>query len=508
MLTGIEQRRQSIQITLDAEKTMLERNILGQYATPPKLADDILEYAKEFLPQESKISFHDHAFGTGAFYSALLKAFPNERITSAKAFEKDERVVFEGRKLWRDTPLALHSMDFTRADLPKSEQDKANLIICNPPYVRHHHLSREDKERLQKLSKAITGIKFNGLTGFYCYFLAICHAWMKENGTAGWLIPSEFMDVNYGREVKEYLLNSVTLLRVHRYDPTDVQFDDALVSSSIIWFTNKLPSANHQIEFTYGGSLKNPKTSKIVASKDAALSRKWTTLPFSKLPAIHTTKKVKLSDLFTIKRGLATGANEFFILSTEEILKHKLPKKFLTPILPSPRFLQTNEIKVDEQGEPLLERKLYLLDCDLPEDVIKANHSTLWKYLQKGVESGISDRYLCKSRKRWYLQEKRPAAPLLCTYMGKNKEDGKPFRFILNQSIATAANVYLMIYPKATLFTPYTNTLALIKSVWQQFNKLSCDEIIGEGRVYGGGLHKIEPKELGNVQIELPEICL
>jgi adenine-specific DNA-methyltransferase len=506
MLAGIEQKRQSVQITLDAAKTMLERNILGQYATAPKLADDILEYAKGLLPDDSKIKFLDPAFGTGAFYSALLKTFPNERIISAAGFEKDERVAKESRNLWQSTSLNLRLMDFTKADLP-SEADKANLIICNPPYVRHHHLSRKDKERLQKLSELITGIKFNGLTGFYCYFLAICHAWMTENGTAGWLIPSEFMDVNYGQEVKRYLLENVTLLRVHRYDPTEVQFDDALVSSSVVWFTKKLPASDHQIEFTYGGTLEKPKLSKFVSSTTAASSRKWTTLPFTKASVDHSSKTVKLSELFTVKRGIATGANEFFILSPEQIAQYELPKRFLTPILPSPRFLQTGKIEADGEGEPLLVKKLYLLNCELPEQIIKSEYPTLWNYLQKGVEMGISERFLCKSRKSWYLQEKRPPAPILCTYMGKNRENRKPFRFILNHSKATAANVYLMIYPNPSLFSPAVYDTKFIESVWRQLNDIPCNEVMDQGRVYGGGLHKIEPKELGNILIELPQIC-
>lgn len=503
MLAGIEQQRQTIQITLDAAKTMLERNILGQYATAPKLADDILEYAKRLLPDNSKIKFLDPAFGTGAFYSALLKTFPDERIISAAGFEKDERVAEESRNLWQSTPLRLHSMDFTKAELP-SEGNKANLIICNPPYVRHHHLSREDKERLQKLSESITGIKFNGLTGFYCYFLAICHAWLAENGTAGWLIPSEFMDVNYGQAVKRYLLENVTLLRVHRYDPTEVQFDDALVSSSVIWFTKKLPLSDHQIEFTYGGTLEKPKLSKFISLTAAASSRKWTTLPFTKTAVERSSKTVKLSELFTIKRGIATGANEFFILSPEQIAQYELPKRFLMPVLPSPKFLQTDKVETNEDGEPTVAKKLYLLNCDLPEQVIEQNYPTLWKYLQKGVEMGISERFLCKNRKTWYLQEKRPPAPILCTYMGKNKEDRKPFRFILNHSKATAANVYLMIYPNSTLFNPAAYDAKFIESVWRQLNDIPCNEIMDEGRVYGGGLHKIEPKELGNILIELP----
>jgi adenine-specific DNA-methyltransferase len=41
--------------------------------------------------------------------------------------------------------------------------------------------------------------------------------------------------------------------------------------------------------------------------------------------------------LFYIKRGIATGANAFFILAAEQIERRGLPHEFFTPILPSPR---------------------------------------------------------------------------------------------------------------------------------------------------------------------------
>ncbi len=108
-----------------------------------------------------------------------------------------------------------------------------NLLICNPPYVRHHHLRRSTvKTRLQRQSLIATGVRLSGLAGLYAHFITLAHPWMSEDAIAGWLIPSEFMDVNYGRELKHYLLHTVTLLRIHRFDPTEVQFTDALVSSA------------------------------------------------------------------------------------------------------------------------------------------------------------------------------------------------------------------------------------------------------------------------------------
>jgi hypothetical protein len=42
---------------------------------------------------------------------------------------------------------------------------------------------------------------------------------------------------------------------------------------------------------------------------------------------------------------------------------------------------------------------------------------------------------------------------------------------------------------------------ALKKTVWKMLNAITPDSIHSEGRVYGGGLQKIEPKELLNVEV-------
>lgn len=207
-----------------------------------------------------------------------------------------------------------------------------------------------------------------------------------------------------------------------------------------------------------------------------------------------------LSDYFKIKRGLATGNNSYFILSAEEIERRDLPYEAFRPILPSPRYVPGEEVAADEQGNPVLDRRLFLLDCRLEEGLIKRKYPTLWAYLEEGKTQGIAARYLCRHRKPWYAQEDRPPAPFVCTYLGRSdKKDGRPFRFILNQSRATAANVYLMLYPKESLAQALEDNPVLRRRIWELLNNISPRTILGEGRVYGGGLHKLEPRELGNV---------
>ena len=233
----LEQNRIELQSKLDAGKSQAERNRLGQFATPIPLACEILQYAKSILPDNVELRFLDPANATGAFYSALNTVFPKQRIAEALGFEVDPYYGKPASDLWRNVGLTIKIEDFTQGH----PYPRFNILICNPPYVRHHHLENGYKLSLQARTKEVSGIKISGLAGLYCHFLGLSHAWMANGGIAGWLIPSEFMDVNYGKAVKHYLLNKVTLLHIHRFDPNDMQFADALVSSAVVWFRKSLP---------------------------------------------------------------------------------------------------------------------------------------------------------------------------------------------------------------------------------------------------------------------------
>jgi hypothetical protein len=506
----VEEQRLLLQQNLDAEKTQEERNRLGQFATPTELSIEILNYAKNLLPGSEKIRFLDPAFGTGSFYSALLRSFPPSQIECAFGYEIDTHYGISASKFWDDGILNLNLADFTKSSSPVLDREKFDLIICNPPYVRHHHLNTGDKTRLRRLVTSKTNCRLNGLAGLYCYFLLLSQSWMSPGGLAGWLIPSEFLEVKYGHEVKQFLLKNVTLLHIHRFDPRQTQFEDALVSSVVIWFRNSQPKPTHQTKFSFGGTLTNPEKSvaRPIATLDSNTKWTWAYVKDSQSKA-HKKREteLRLSDLFVIKRGIATGANKFFILTAKQVFDLKFPQECIKPILPSPRYLELDEIESDQCGHPKIEKQLFLLDCNLPESAIKEKYPSVWNYLQTGIEQGIHKRYLCRHRSPWYSQESRPAASILCTYMGRfSQTHDSPFRFILNHSEATAPNVYLLLYPKPTLAIRLKNDVQLLRSIWQVLRQIAPNDLIAEGRVYGGGLHKIEPNELAKARIRKRDV--
>lgn len=494
-LTMAEAKRRQLQKLLDGSKSIEGRRRLGQFATPFELAKEMISYGLN-IQEDREISFLEPAMGTGAFYSALLSEIKKtgKTIKNALGIEVDRDFYDAASAIWAGDIEILQG-DFTITDCFY----KTNFLISNPPYVRHHYIPQEQKIILGRKIKAETGIRLSGLAGLYCYFILLAHKWLAPNAICGWFLPSEFMDVNYGDAIKQYLLNNVRLLRIHRYAPESCQFEDALVSSCVVWFKNEKMAGDYEVEFSYGGTHDRPQLSKRVARTALSAERKWTHYPI-KSRVEKSGYDPKLGDFFYVKRGLATGDNDFFILSKEQIESLGLDISFFSPILPSPRHLKVGEIFQDENGYPILEPQYFLLSCSLPESEVEKRFPQLWKYLESGKEK-TAGKYLCRSRKTWYMQEYRAAAPFLCSYMGRGgKNGGAPFRFILNHSQAIATNSYLMLYPKGQLSEIISVKPEIINDIWEGLKAITANDLESEGRVYGGGLKKIEPKELSNVR--------
>lgn len=63
-LSAREQRRATLQRDLDSRKDQADRNRMGQFATPPSLAVEILRYAAERIGEARSVRFIDPAIGT------------------------------------------------------------------------------------------------------------------------------------------------------------------------------------------------------------------------------------------------------------------------------------------------------------------------------------------------------------------------------------------------------------------------------------------------------------
>jgi hypothetical protein len=327
--------------------------------------------------------------------------------------------------------------------------------------------------------------------------MLLTHSWVEENGLSIWLVPSEIVEVNYGKVIRNYLLNNVTLERIHFFEQKELQFSDALVSSCVIAFKKKKCSESHNVLITTG-DFDNPSVNKYLTVKELKELTKWSKhLLVSN--SIDNEVQSTLGDLFTIKRGIATGDNGFFILDKEEAENLEIPKKYLRNIVPSSRYLKDNIIELDTDGYLKTERKLVLLDVDLPIEIIKHKYPKLFDYIKYGEELGIHKKYLASRRSPWYSQEKRQPPAYFVRYMTREKSDKTNHTlFIKNNSDAVATNSYLMLYekPKDSKITVRPNI-----NIWDYFMQGVSADLYKYGRTYGGGLVKFEPKELLSIPL-------
>lgn len=112
-----------------------------KFATPIDLADEIVAYGVSIL-SDNDISFLEPAVGTGAFISAVLRNHKDKSVRNCIGYEIDKQYFDVASSLWLDHGLEAKNLDYTSQD-PNGHQ--VNLLISNPPYVRHHYITAEDK---------------------------------------------------------------------------------------------------------------------------------------------------------------------------------------------------------------------------------------------------------------------------------------------------------------------------------------------------------------------------
>lgn len=494
----LEAERLRRQQEVDISKTPLERNQLGQFSTPFSLAQQISRYTISLVSDEKeRLNMLEPAVGSGVFISSMIPL--NLRNLTYTGIEIDESYSRICDEIFSEFGCDVVNQNFFTFIEFESNQSHFDLVITNPPYVRHHHFSSETKKQYQEKALNSLGVSVSGLAGLYIYYILLCDQLLRDGAVASWLIPSEFLYVNYGRALREYLHNHVSLIRIHRFEAQNVQFDDALVSSCIITYEKRRPSTDLTFSLTKG-DYEQPSINSEVCRSSLTSTEKWNLF---ELDQTNTERGVTLGNLFYVTRGLATGSNDFFILEQNQINEKKISSEFLIPILPSPRYIKNPIIEPDLNGLPVLEKRKFLLSVTLSPEEIKYNHPNLFQYLEEGKKIDVHNRYLCRTRKRWYYQEKREPPLFVATYMGRSKSNGNsPIRFLLNRSSAVATNVFICLYPKPKLKHLLWERREREIEILEALNSISIASIQRAGRMYGGGLQKIEPKELSSVCIE------
>lgn len=453
------------------------RKKFAQFFTPLPIAEVM---AKWLLGNEGLTTVLEPAFGLGIFSRVLLNYNDNLKI---KGFEVDPNIFQKAKNLFGDTDnVSLLLEDYMYNDW----DNKYDGIICNPPYFKFHDY--DNKAILKEMENRI-GCKLNGFTNLYTLFLLKSIYQLNKNGRAAYLIPSEFLNSDYGKLVKTYLIKSGTLRHIIVIDFEENVFDDALTTASILLcanddLSNKVQFSNvhNLVDFEEIDNLiahyPHYSAAQTVTLTDLNPDIKWRAY-YQVQNALKYKHLVPFTNYGKVVRGIATGANDFFVFNTSKAEEFGITDKHLLPCICKAQDVKHSFFtQADVAALKATDKSIYLLNAANADESVK-------KYLQIGENQDIHKRFLTASRNPWFSLENRPPSPIWVSVFNRNG-----LRFIRNEAnianLTTFHCLYLNLFsaPKTDLLFAYLLT------------DVSRHIFEDNRREYGNGLQKFEPNDI------------
>ncbi|EAL6070827.1 class I SAM-dependent DNA methyltransferase [Campylobacter jejuni] len=288
------------------------------------------KFKKEMKGFNDKCEKYSKKYGNFlAINDENLKFFVSANLT---LFDFDEKVAikeFANLKKEYDNIFNLesnHPFEW-RFEFPEILDNDGNfkgfdLIIGNPPYIRQEEL-KELKPHLAKNYKV-----YKGTSDIYTYFYELGFNVLKENGILSFITSNKYTRAGYGEALREFLLKNTYILKYIDLNGIKV-FDSATVDTSILCFEKSKSKDNKFKYLALSNEILKTCAYDIGLYKDYAefsqnsLSKESFTFSDENTSAL----KAKIERIGTplkewqglnIYRGILTGYNEAFIITTEK----------------------------------------------------------------------------------------------------------------------------------------------------------------------------------------------
>jgi len=488
-----------------------EQKRFGKFETPKNIAEFIAKWAI----RKGDDLILEPCVGSGILLSEAiqqLKRFhaSNEAFKNVYGVDIDSvavRRVVEKLELDQSMSSNIICMDFLRT-IPNKEIPLVDVILCNPPYTRHHYLEKDYKREIAKEIEEKSGLELSRQSSIYVHFLIHASRFLKEKGRMAFILPSNFLDVNYGVALKNFLIDNFRIAAIILFSKAETLFLNVLTTTCIVLLEKKKNKNGGVRFFKLSLSSLSPQNLLSVTKNPRLLVNKsWGTMNEIRQTSLDPVKKwncyfepqieaakglIPLGTIAKVKRGIATGANSFFTLSNDEIQNFGIERRFLKSVLVRARnapFLDFNSEdfqKLQDKG-----KKVWLVSSDLSKDALY--DTNLLRYIKRGETKGLHRRYLTSSRQPWYSSEKRNSSPIIFTYMSRKQP-----RFISNEAKILVLNTFHFVYPEEKVI----KTRMQLKAFLACLNSNQTFSLLKQvGRIYSGGLLKVEPRELERLPV-------
>ncbi|HRK26241.1 MAG TPA: N-6 DNA methylase [Chitinophagales bacterium] len=183
------------------------KNKFGQYFTPKVVAEFMIELA-DIFPSSTIL---EPSCGEGIF----LKLLQQKGFNNLTAYEIDPHLANEFSCVKYES--------FVSAKI----ENKFDLVIGNPPYIRWKNLETELKQELAK--SVIWNKYFNSLCDYLYIFILKSIELLNQNGQLIFVCPEYWMNTTHSISLRNYMVENGYFEEIYHFNETPV-FDKVTVS--------------------------------------------------------------------------------------------------------------------------------------------------------------------------------------------------------------------------------------------------------------------------------------
>ncbi len=482
-------RRHQVLPTQWGEREKLREK--GQFWTPSWVARAMVAY----VTGNGARAIFDPAVGAGAFFQAAKNIETQVGQLELSGTEVDPEILNQAiaSGLQPCDIKGVMLRDFTTYQ----PTEPLPAIVCNPPYIRHHRLSRETKDHLRALSGKVMGFNIDGRAGFHVYFLIHALSLLARGGQLAFILPADTFEGVFAAKLWNWISENYRIDAVVTFAPQASPFPGVDTNAVVVLIENAAPCENlwwTQIQFPSDHDFTNWVSSGFDAARVHSFCPSFRGLAeakrtgFSRAPQSAIYDGPVLGDYARVMRGIATGANEFFFVTRAQAYELEIPSRFFISAIGRTRDVESETItpatldELDAKGRPTL-----LLSLDGSEQ--KLPHA-LRNHIAAGEAQGLHLRALIQTRKPWYKMETRAVPPILFAYLGR-----RSVRFIRNRAGIVPLTGFLCLYP-------HHDDEQSTENLWQLLRRPDVvDNLARIGKSYGDGAIKVEPRSLENLPL-------
>jgi adenine-specific DNA-methyltransferase len=458
---------------------LLDRKTHGAYFTRADIADFLVGWAVT----SSTTRVLEPSAGEGVFLDAIAR---RSSVLGTEvqciAVERDLELAQPNRGI-----RPLQSVEFVVGDFfeySTPTHDAFDAVVGNPPWVRAASIPAQDRDRANAACVR-SNVRLSATASTWAPFLVHAASMLTSAGRLAMVLPAELLQVDYAATVRTFLQRRFRRLEILRFD--EHLFPDATVDAILLLASN---------DGEPGVWMAHLPSTRYLRTYDRWLHRhvgaRWS--PFNVEPRamdllgdlVASGRYTALGNIANIRIGTVTGNNNYFVLRSSEVKRHRIPDHLVKPVICHPRQLAGGAVDAGVLGE--LDRAdvpLWLLSVAPDQAPLIAD------YIASGELEGTSSRYKCRTRTPWYSVHLEAPPDLFLAYMSHVIP-----RLAVNRAGAISTNLVHGIYladprQRDRLGRDWLNSATALS--W---------EIVG--RTYGGGVLKLEPSEAKRILVPTP----